>query len=211
MNKDTLRPIALLIATLLIGVCVGFLLGRHFSPGIVENPFVVLAEAGGADMSERIDDFPRTYISDIHVDLTGPDQWISLEWSGPQAASQDKGPFHSSPGRGTGRDCNNKQESQRDGSCCTPKGIRYVEGFNEYLPSRPECKFVTWFHLTREIAFHSSDTLPNYPSSFGCVRVSEEVAQLIHNNSLKGKTRIVVDGEWNPPPDMTGIKRLSKL
>lgn len=211
MDRGTFKVLAMLGFVLAFGVAGGFILGRYYSPGRVENPFVAIADAGGADMSRRVPGFPETFIKEIKVDLTGPDHWVTLVWSGPQAASQTGGPYHSSPGRGTGRDCNNLAESQRDGSCCTPKGVRYVEGFNEYLPSRPECKFVTWFHLTREIAFHSSDTVPNFPSSYGCVRVEEEVAQLIHNNSLKGQTRIQVDGEWNPPPDMSGIKRLSQL
>ncbi len=51
-----------------------------------------------ADLSLRNPDFPRTFISKIHVDLTSPHHWVTLTWTGPQAASGDTGPFHAPAG-----------------------------------------------------------------------------------------------------------------
>jgi hypothetical protein len=160
------------------------------------------ADVGDADMSMRVVDFPATYISAIRVSLLSPDHSIELEWTGPSAASQECGPFRSSPGRGVGYDCDSTAESQRDGSCCTPKGDRYVEGFNDYLNSVPECKFATWFHVPREIAIHSHPVVPNFPASHGCIRTGERAAHLIHNNSIRGVTKVHVNGKWTAPPDL---------
>jgi hypothetical protein len=162
---------------------------------------VLHAEQGTADMSLRTADFPRTYVNVVRVDLTSPHQWVRLEWAGPRAGEQETGPFHSAPGKGLGQnDCNDTAESNRGGSKCTPKGGRLVEGFGDLMPSATGCKFVTWFHGSREIALHSHTNIPNHPASSGCVRLPEHAAQLIHNNSIAGRTQVIVDGTWTAPP-----------
>ncbi len=151
--------------------------------------------------SLRNSDYPNTFISAIQVDLTSPNHWVRLSWTGPQAASQPTGPYHSSPGRGTGtNNCDDAVESNRDGSNCTPKGVKTVEGFSDFLPSHPACKFVTWFQRAREIAFHSHSDVPNYPASHGCVRLDVATAQLIHDNAKSGSTTVSVTGVWTRPP-----------
>jgi L,D-transpeptidase catalytic domain len=164
------------------------------------SEMVLRAEQGRSDMSLRNPGFPNTFISSIHVDLTSPNHWLRLSWSGPQASHPEAGPFHSSPGGGLGtNDCNDISESNRGGSKCTPKGTRRVEGFSDTMSTVRNCKFVTWFHSSREIALHSYPYVPRYPASSGCIRLSEHAAQLIHNNSLVGKTEVIVDGTWTNP------------
>lgn len=171
------------------------------SANVVSSSEMTLrAEQGHADMSLRVSDFPDTHISVIHVDLTSPNHGVTLTWSGPASSYQRRGPFHSSPGTGrSGCNCNDVAESNRGGSWCTPKGKRVVEAFSDAMPSASLYKFVTWFHSSREIAFHSHPSVPVYPASHGCVRLDEYAAQLIHNNSLAGKTQVIVDGEWMAP------------
>jgi len=155
-------------------------------------------DRSNADLSQRNADFPRTYIESIHVDLTSPHHWVRLQWTGPEADLQEIGPFRSSPGSGLGHNnCDDTEESQRNGSNCTPKGENVVEGFSDYLPSVPRCEFVTWFHLARQIAFHSHWQVPHRPASHGCVRLNMHAAQLIHNNARIGRTRVLVDGTWS--------------
>jgi L,D-transpeptidase catalytic domain len=156
------------------------------------------AEQGRADLSLRNADYPRTFIGSIRLDLRSPEHQVHLEWVGPRAAGQERGPFHSSPGRGRGtNDCNNAAESRRAGSHCTPKGVLAVQGFNDHMPSLPPCRFVTWFHLPRSIAIHSHTDVPDHPASSGCVRLGEHAAQLIHNNAIAGRTQVVVAGTWS--------------
>jgi hypothetical protein len=164
------------------------------------SEMLLKAEDGDADMSLRNADFPTTYIRAIQVDLASPHHWVRLEWAGPQASQQESGPFHSSPGRGNGAcDCNDAAESLRNKSNCTPKGARAVEAFSDHMDSARIFKFVTWFHLNREIGLHSHPTVPDYPASMGCVRLDERAAQIIHNNSIAGRTKIIVDGTWTDP------------
>ena len=154
-----------------------------------------------ADFSLRNSDYPNTFISSIHVDLTSPDHWVRLTWSGPQATSQETGPFHSSPGAGLGENnCDDAAESNRNGSHCTPKGTMQVEALSDFLPSIPICRFATWFSLGRQIALHSHVDVPSYPASHGCVRLSEHAAQLIHNNVVIGRTQVIVGGTWTRGP-----------
>lgn len=196
-----MRPSNLSIA-LIVGIVGLFSQAIYYSISAYYSqakPFK-LAEEGWADLSQRVTDYPQTYISAIQVDLTSPQHEVRLEWSGPQAEEQETGPFHSSPGVGTGGDCNEYEESRRLDSCCTPKGEWQVEGFNDYLPSISECKHATWFHIPRQIALHSHVEVPFFPASHGCVRLNSHPAQLIHNNSVAGKTRVIVDGNWTPPP-----------
>jgi hypothetical protein len=158
---------------------------------------LTLDQTATTDTSLRNDDYPRTYISAIEVDLTSPNHWVRLTWSGPEATSQETGPFHSSPGRGLGNnDCNDFDESNRTDSNCTPKGKMQVQGFSDSMPTYSHCTFVTWFLASRGIAFHYYPSVPNYPASHGCVRLDEHAAQLIHNNAKIGATEVTVDGNW---------------
>lgn len=150
-----------------------------------------------ASLALRNPDYPNTYIIAISVDLSSPNHWVRLSWTGSHAGEMRSGPFHSSPGAGTGaNNCDDETESRREGSNCTPKGGRTVEGFSDNLGSHPSCRFVTWFDRSRGIAFHSHTDVPNYPASHGCVRLAEEIAQLIHNNAVAGKTTVTVGGTW---------------
>lgn len=174
---------------------------------LVDTPLAA-AEDGKASLVKRASDFPATWIKCVDVDLTSPGHWVTLEWAGPMAELQDEGPFHASPGAGNGScDCNDVQQSRINGSNCTPKGSRVVEGFNDVLPKYPSCTYVTWFDSDREIAIHYSRERPVLPASQGCVRVSEELAQIIHNNAIAGSTEVRVHGEWTDPrsgePDPT--------
>jgi hypothetical protein len=151
-----------------------------------------------ANYDLRNADHPNTYISEIKLDLTNPDHSVTLKWAGPQAKSQETGPFRSCPGAGLGNnDCNDEAESRRNGSNCTPKGERKVEGFRDFLRDSPSCHYVTWFDKVRAIGFHSHWSLPDYPASHGCVRMEEHAAQLIHNNAIEGKTKVIVTGTWS--------------
>jgi hypothetical protein len=173
-------------------------LARRPAPPVPAE-MVLHAEQGSADMSLSNADFPRTFIRSIHVDLTSPNHWVELTWSGPHTAEQETGPFHSSPGRGRGdNNCDDDDESNRGGSKCTPKGRHIVEAFGDRMPSIPSCRFVTWIHSSREIALHSHSHVPPYPASSGCIRLKEHAAQLIHNNAIAGETEVVIDGEWTP-------------
>jgi hypothetical protein len=155
--------------------------------------------ANGAD-GLRNADYPQTYIKTIEVDLASPNHWVRLTWIGPHADSQETGPFPSTPGAGIGdNDCNDEVESNRGGSNCTPKGARYVEGFNKTMPSAPQYQFVTWIDKSRAIGFHSFPRLADHPSSQGCVRMEAHAAQLIHDNSIARKTEIIIGGTWNRP------------
>ncbi|HMO84574.1 MAG TPA: hypothetical protein PKC18_06595 [Lacipirellulaceae bacterium] len=162
---------------------------------------VLRAEQGSADLSLRNADFPRTFLRTVHVDLTSPRHEVTLVWAGPAAAEQETGPFRSSPGQGRdGVDCDDVLQSNRGGSCCTPKGRRVVEGFGDFLPSIPSCRFVTWIHSSREVALHSHSDVPPWPASSGCVRLPEHAAQLIHNNAIAGRTEVIVAGRWTARP-----------
>ncbi len=155
----------------------------------------------------RNPDFPETYISRIHLDLTSPHHYVTLTWTGPEAEPQKTGPFRSCPGAGLGfNDCNDPVESNCAGSQCTPKGLRKVEGFSDSFQSFPECKFLTVIDGKRAISFHSHPKVLDYPASQGCIRLDEYPAQLIHNNSLVGVTEVLIDGEWSHPAELAAAK-----
>jgi hypothetical protein len=150
--------------------------------------------------SQRNEDFPKTYIGRIHLDLTGPYHWVRLEWAGPRAAYQNTGPYRSSPGAGAGtNDCNDPVESNCPNSLCTPKGVRKVEGFMEHLQDNPQFRYVTLIDARRVIGFHAHPSLPPFPASQGCVRLEPYAARLIYDNSIQGVTEIVIDGAWTNP------------
>jgi hypothetical protein len=146
--------------------------------------------------------FPNTYISRIHLDLTAPNSSVTLTWVGADASKQEAGPFHCSPGTGWGtNDCNDPVESNCLDSRCTPKGARKVEGFCDYLKDHPESRYVTFIDIQRQIGFHSAAAVPAYPASQGCVRLEPYAARLIHDNSIVGKTEILIDGTWTNPKE----------
>jgi L,D-transpeptidase catalytic domain len=150
----------------------------------------------------RNDDFPQTYIQQISVRLNDPDHPLTLTWTGPNAGSQETGPFRTSPGAGLrGLNCDNDATSRRSGSKCTPKGTYPVQGFQGRLNSDSRATYVTWFKQSRGIALHYFPIVPKYAASHGCVRIqSVNVARLIQDNSLVGDTQVVVSGTWTKPP-----------
>jgi len=146
-------------------------------------------------------DDSQTYIQEISVSLDDPDHWLTLTWTGPNADSQETGPFRTSPGAGLkGLNCDDEATSRRSGSKCTPKGIYPVQGFQRRLNSDSRATFVTWFMQRRGIALHYFPSVPDYAASHGCVRIeSEDVARLIQNNSRADETQVVVSGTWTKP------------
>jgi hypothetical protein len=176
--------------------------------GLIEpddQTWQALLQAGSpvADSSHpfRNDDFPQTCIQQISVSLDDPDHSLTLTWTGPNADSQPKGPFRTSPGAGLkGLNCDNESTSRRSGSKCTPKGTRAVEGFQRRLNSEPRATYVTWFMQRRGIALHYFPSVPEYAASHGCVRIElQDVARLIQDNSLVDDTEVVVSGTWTKP------------
>ena len=149
----------------------------------------------------RNDDSSQTYIREISVSLDDPDHWLTLTWTGPNADSQETGPFRTSPGAGLrGLNCDNEATSRRSGSKCTPKGTYPVQGFQRRLNSDSRATYVTWFMQRRGIALHYFPIVPEYAASHGCVRIeSEDVARLIQNNSRVDETQVVVSGTWTKP------------
>jgi hypothetical protein len=150
----------------------------------------------------RNNDFPQTYIQQVSVRLDDPNHPLTLTWTGPNAGSQETGPFRSSPGAGLrGLNCDNDATSRRSGSKCTPKGTYPVQGFQGRLNSDSRATYVTWFKQSRGIALHYFPIVPKYAASHGCVRIqSVNVARLIQDNSLVGDTQVVVSGTWTKPP-----------
>ncbi len=146
--------------------------------------------------------FPQTYIAQVHVSLNDPDHLMTLTWAGPDAASQETGPFRTCPGAGLrGLNCNDPATSRRSGTLCTPKGTCIVEGFASRLNSDSRATYVTWFVRRRGIALHYFPSVPQVAASHGCVRIQEKrIAKLIHDNARTGVTKVVVDGTWTKPP-----------
>ena len=170
---------------------------QPIDPHLTADEQLTLKQTGTDNTSLRNIDFPRTYISKIHVDLTSPNHWVTLTWSGPNARLQPSTKYHSSPGRGLGNNnCDDPDESRRTDSNCTPKGTMHVQAFSNSMVTSPACRYVTWFDTKRGIALHYYPFVPNYPASHGCVRLNEYAAQLIHNNSKIGETEVVVEGKW---------------
>ncbi len=145
--------------------------------------------------------FPDTYIQQVSVSLDDPDHWMTLTWTGPDASSQETGPFRTSPGAGAkGINCDIAATSRRSGTKCTPKGTLPVSGFQSSLNSDSRATFVTWFQRARGIALHYFPSVPKYAASHGCVRIeSKRVAQLIQENSRINLTKVVIDGTWTKP------------
>jgi hypothetical protein len=150
----------------------------------------------------RTADFPNTFIAQILVSLDDPDHWVKLAWAGPNAQSQEAGPFRSSPGAGLeGINCDDVEASQKDGSRCTPKGTHLVQGFANHLNDDPRATHVTWFVEEREIGLHYYPSVPPYAGSHGCVRLeTDHAAQLIFDNAVEGVTSVIVEGTWTKPP-----------
>lgn len=176
--------------------------------GLIEpggQTWQALLQAGSpaADPSHpfRNDDFPQTYIEQISVSLDDPDHSLTLAWTGPNADSQETGPFRTSPGAGLkGLNCDDEATSRRSGSKCTPKGTHPVQGFQRRLNSDSRATYVTWFVQRRGIALHYFPIVPEYAASHGCVRLeSVAVARLIQDNSIVDDTQVVVSGTWTKP------------
>jgi len=159
----------------------------------------LLQAAGGTHPLPN--DFTDTYIKEISVSLDDPDHWLTLTWTGPNAGSQETGPFRTSPGAGLrGLNCDDETTSRRSGSKCTPKGTYPVQGFQRRLNSDSRATYVTWFMQRRGVALHYFPIVPAYAASHGCVRIeSEDVARLIQNNSRVDETQVVVSGTWTKP------------
>ena len=143
----------------------------------------------------------QTFIQEISVSLDDPNHWLTLTWTGPNADSQETGPFRTSPGAGLrGLNCNDETTSRRSGSKCTPKGTYPVQGFQRRLNSDSRATYVTWFMQRRGIALHYFPSVPDYAASHGCVRLeSEHVARLIQDNARVDETQVVVSGTWTKP------------
>ena len=141
----------------------------------------------------------ETYISKVNVDLWK--QELTLEWTGPNATAEKKGPYHCTPGEGMpGLSCDNVASSRKGGTICTPKGEFPVLWKDTEYTKYPEAKWVTRFQdANRGVALHYYPRVPEYPSSHGCVRIqSLEAAKLIHDNSKNRKTIVKVHGELRP-------------
>ena len=172
------------------------------SPAVV---FVPSYESGdgarvgsGFDLGMRNPDFPNTYIETIHLDLASPDHAVRLVWCGPLAKGAPVGPWRSCPGRGKpGVNCDDAVASNVVDSFCTPKGIFAVAGFSDHLHRATTCYYATWvLHAPRYVAMHSHGDIATHPRSEGCIRLTNEVAKLIHNNSRAGLTMIHIGGRW---------------
>lgn len=143
----------------------------------------------------------ETFITKVVVDLAK--QEVTLVWTGPAAASKEKGPFKCSPGKGkSGVDCDDVETSKKNGTLCTPKGDFKVIRHEDAFPSHPEAKWVTRFQDdARGIAIHYYPTVPDYPASNGCVRMkSLAAAKLIHDNTKAGKSVVSVSGKLKKKP-----------
>ena len=141
----------------------------------------------------------ETYISKVNVDLWK--QEVTLEWTGSNAASEQKGPFHCTPGEGMpGLNCDDVATSRKSGTNCTPKGefkvIRHERRFSKF----PEAEWVTRFQDdSRGIALHYYPNVPEFPDSNGCVRIGiKEVAKRIHDYTKAGISIVNVYGELRP-------------
>jgi hypothetical protein len=145
----------------------------------------------------RVADFPATFIKHIGVDLTSPDQNVTLTWEGPNAGAQQTGPFHGSPGAGCcDKDCDDKTTSNQGGSDCTPKvSDAKIHNHSCQMKKYPEAKNVSWFDRNG-IAFHFYPSVPKWPASHGCVRVGMEASRLIYDNTVEHTTTVDVDGTW---------------
>lgn len=152
----------------------------------------------------------ETYISRVVVNLWK--QEVTLEWTGSNAGSQPKGPFHCTPGKGvSGVDCDDITTSQKPNTDCTPKGEFAVIGHDRLFSKYPEAEWVTRFQdASRGIALHYYPRVPEYPSSHGCVRIgNKEIAKRIHDNTKSGKSRVKVYEELRPNFNNT-LRRGSK-
>ena len=149
----------------------------------------------------------QTYISKVIVDLWK--QEVTLEWTGPNAARQEKGPFHCSPGEGvSGVNCDNIATSKRSGTSCTPKGDFLVNYHERHFSEFPQAEWVTRFQdNSRGIALHYYPIVPEYPDSNGCVRIASlKAAKLIHDNTKARQSIISVREELRPKFGIT-LKR----
>ncbi len=147
--------------------------------------------------STQFPDFPETYISEIHVDLTSPNHPVTLTWTGPNAKRGEAGPFRSSPGAGRCHlDCDDEGTSRVYGSKCTPKGTHVVQGYNCDFPGPSHT--ASYIDMERDIALHYHPFIPSFPVSSGCIHLDLHPARLIFDNSRRGGlTKVHVTGQWS--------------
>ena len=124
----------------------------------------------------RNDDFPQTYIQQISVSLDDPDHSLTLTWTGPNADSQETGPFRTSPGAGLrGLNCDDESTSRRSGSKCTPKGIYPVQGFQRRLIAIPALHMLHGLCNAEVSHCIISRSCPNMPLPMVVCALSQEM------------------------------------
>jgi hypothetical protein len=141
------------------------------------------------------DNFPDTFISQVNIDVGNLHSGLTLQWTnatGKLGAAR----YPISPGAGKCcKDCNDDAVSQEDGSLCTPKGKSWkVNGHDCKLSGFPNARNPTFFQRPT-IAIHSG-VLGGAAASHGCVRTTPDASEIVHDNTIKGKTEIVVGGTW---------------
>jgi hypothetical protein len=150
-------------------------------------------------------DTSGTYISHIKVGIH-PNTYsnATLIWANRSLSSgRLQTGFNTSPGAGLcTKDCSIQEDSEAPGSYCTPIGNFTVQGFG--CSFSRTATFVTWFHFARQIAFHYSSDVLDYPASHGCVRLPLDgsAAEWIYDNALPGITSVTVarDASGGPGP-----------
>ena len=141
----------------------------------------------------------ETYISKVVVNLWKHE--LTLEWSGPDAAYQPKGPYACTPGRGKPNcNCDDIVTSRTADTDCTPKGTWDILGYQRRFEAYPEAEWVTQFqNLSRGIALHYYPRTPAWPASHGCIRIRDKsVAKLIYDRTEGRRSVVVVEGELRP-------------
>lgn len=139
--------------------------------------------------------FPNTFISRVNVNLTRQD--LSIVWS-PSIPAMHRGlpvriPISSGAGLCSLADCNNTGRSTTPRSACTPIGTFSVNNVSDCtLSGHSGARFPTRFSRSG-IAIHAGGGLGS-PRSHGCVRTQLNVAQIIQENSIVGRTNISVSG-----------------
>lgn len=152
--------------------------------------------------SRRIDGFPNIYIRQVDVNLSNLGNGLTLTWS--QETDETRAlpslfPF--SPGAGRCTTCCDEYEASRERrSMCTPQGTHTVGIKFLRLPFTSWARYATAFSRGQTgIAFIHSSPGPRpilEPRSHGCVRTTEEGAQIIFENSIRGLTVVHVFGRW---------------
>jgi Domain of unknown function (DUF4157) len=148
--------------------------------------------------SRRNVDFPDTYIRTVRINLSALGNGLRIEWANPRGTIAT-GPYPFSPGAGLCcNDCDDVTVSQTRGSLCTPKGAHPVTSVSDNrcaLGGHPTARNPTYFQRAG-VAIHSGN-LPGFPASHGCARTRLGASEIIHDNSIAGRTVIDVTGTWS--------------